>query len=72
MARHDLVGRLRRVERGMEPSGGVHVWYLADEEHDDGRVLHIRTGEMVARAEVDRRPGRHILVEYVDGAAPCA
>ena len=72
MARHDLVGRLRRVERGMEPSGGVTGWLPLDDEVDDGRVRHIRTGEMADRGDLDRPPGRHIVVEYVDGAAPCA
>ena len=68
MARSDLSGRLRRVERDLAPAAGVQVWFPADEEIDDGRVRHVRTGEVVARAEVDRRPGRHIVVEYIDEA----
>ena len=66
-----LLGRLDRIERELAPTAGVHVWMPADDEADDGRVCHVRTGEMVARADVDRRPGRHIVVEYGDGAAPC-
>ena len=66
-----LVGRIERVERGRR-SSDWSVWLPLDEEHDDGRVRHVRTGEVGDRGDVDRRPGRHIVVEYVDGAAPCA
>ena len=62
-----LVGRLDRIARGLAPAAGVHVWMPADEEVDDGRVRHVHTGETIGRDEVDRRPGRHIVVEYVEG-----
>ena len=71
MARRDLAGRIERVERRRRPSDW-HVWFPLDEEHGDGRVRHVRTGEVADRGDVDRRPGRHIVVEYVDGAAPWA
>ena len=62
-----LIGRVERIARGLAPAGGIHVWVPADDERDDGRVRHVRAGEVVARADVARRPGRHIVVEYVDG-----
>ena len=60
-----------RIARGLAPAAGVHVWMPADDERDDGLARHARTGEVVARAEVDGRPGRHIVVEYVEGSSPC-
>jgi hypothetical protein len=66
-----LIGRVGRIERARLPSDWS-VWLPLDEEHGDGRVRHVRTGEVADRGEVDRRPGRHVRVEYADGAAPCA
>ena len=60
-----LIGRVGRIERARRPSDW-HVWLPLDDERDD-LVRHVRTGEVVARGEVDRRPGLDILVEYVDG-----
>ena len=62
-----LIGRVERIARGLAPAGGIHVWVPADDEADDGRVRHITTRETIAREEVGRRPGRHIVVEYVEG-----
>ena len=66
-----LVTRVDRIARELAPAAGLHVWYPADDEVDDGRVRHVRAGETIARADVDRRPGRHIVVEYVEGGVPC-
>ena len=63
--------RIDRIARELEPATGVHVWVPASDQIDDGRVRTIGTGEAIARADVDRRPGRHILVRYVDGGSPC-
>ncbi len=66
-----LVTRADRVARELGPTAGVHVWMPADDEVDDGRVRHVHTGETIARADVDSRPGRHIVVTYVEGSVPC-
>ncbi len=62
-----LASRVDRIARELAPAAGVHVWLPADDERDDGMVRHVRTGEVVPRAEADRRPGRQIVVEYAEG-----
>ncbi len=62
------MARVDRLARELAADAGVHVWMPADGEVDDGRVRNVRTGEVIDRDEVDRRPGRHIVVEYVEGA----
>ncbi len=62
-----LVTRVERIARGLAPAAGVHVWMPNDDEIDDGLVRHVRTGETIGRGEVDRRPGRHVVVKYVEG-----
>ena len=67
-----LIGRVDRSARELtSSSAGVHVWAPADDEVDDGRVRHVRTGETIRRGAVDRRPRRHIVVAYVEGGSPC-
>ena len=66
-----LVTRVDRIARGLAPAAGVHVWVPADDELDDGRVRDLATGATIARADIDRRPGRHIPVQYVEGSSRC-
>lgn len=70
MSRHDLAGRLRRVERSRPPADSPRVWW-PDPDRDDGLVRDGETGETIPRAEVGRRPGRHIVVEYDEGTPAC-
>ena len=67
MSRHDLAGRLRRVERSRPAVDRLRAWW-SNPDRDDGLVRDGETGETIPRAEVGRRSGRHIVVEYVDGA----
>ncbi len=67
MNRRDLAGRLVRLERDLGPRDGWQVWLPAeDPDRDDGTVTNPATGERATPADVRARPGRHILVEYVD------
>ena len=65
----ELVAWVDRIARELAPAAGVHVWVPVDDEVDDGRVRHVHTGEKIARADVDHRPGRHPVVAYVEGGA---
>ena len=66
-----LATRADRVAGELALATGVHVWMPADDQIDDGRVCTVGTGETIGRGEVDRRPARHIVVEYVEGSSPC-
>ncbi len=70
MDRHDLTGRLDSIERRLAPADGVQVWLPVDDERDD-LVRDAATGKVLMPAEVRRRGGRCIVVEYVDGRVPC-
>ncbi len=70
MDRHDLTERLDSIERRLAPADGVQVWLPVDDERND-LVRDTTTGETLAPAEVRRRGGRCIVVEYVDGRVPC-
>ena len=66
MRRHDLAGRLRRVERARRPSDWS-VWLPLDDERDE-LVRHTATGEVATPDAVRARNGRDILVRYADEA----
>ena len=70
MDRPDLTERLDRAERRLAPADGVQVWLPVDDERDD-LVRNTTTGETIVLAEMGRRDGRHIVVEYVDGRVLC-
>ena len=69
MGRRDLAGRLDGAERRLAPADGWTVWLPVDDRDDV--VRNAATGEMLMPADLARRVGRHILVEYVDGEPPC-
>ena len=69
MRRADLAGRLARVERELAPRSGWQVWWSLEDEPDDERrdlVRNAATGEVAHPRDAARRPGRHIVVEYVE------
>ena len=66
-----LVTRVDRIGRKLAPAAGVHVWVPANDQIDDGRLRHVHTGETIGCGAVDRRPGWHIVVAFVEGGSPC-